>query len=864
MSLGPEWGNAHIEVHADTSPLRRELRAAAATSGKEFGKDWGDAAETELGKELSVLGRHIETAMKGRGEDAGTNWGDEFENGLRRRLKRFDMNIIESALSGDWSFAIEQFGGLDQALDGLHAKFEQMRQDSGLSSAAFQDMEGSLLNWSQRIRHDNAFQVLHDDALKMNAEFDRSKKEAADFDKALTQAFNDIEDAAHKANKEFDRTTTAKAREEYAALHRESKALHFEITKMLKAHDDEDRALQRTRDSAHAAALEFEKVGGAVRGAVRNFSLAGRLKGSRNNFINLLGVMGVAAENFGDGLLKVLTSGQIPAAIATFTSNFRGLGDVFRDQGVLSGLKEFGNALKGGLGGLTEGGGKGGITGAILGAVAGFLQLAQAIGAVVLIIGSLNVVAPAITGLLGILTALASSVAFALAGFLLPIGPAALAAAAGVGALVVAFKDAGDETKKAVQPFKDFFKEIKKPVQDALFRNLTAQVEGLKGVLNNFLGPLLIAAAGELSRVFDYVVLALNRPDVQNTLRILGETLPPILHDLGTALTDFVTGLLGFFAPIATFTQIIAQNIADAAWQFSQWANSAEGQTAIGDFFAGASASAQILWDLIVNVGAALGTLFSQGKETGDGFLQKIVEIVQKFTDWANSDEGRAKIASWMAFARDLAGQLWAAIETVGRMIARLDTPENRAALLSLIGAFTSILDAIGKVAAAVAPLAPAFNIAFRVIGALAQSAAGLIQNIATAIENVIRALGRITVPSALRTLAELVGKVSGNMPNLPKTATGGMFFNAQARIIGEAGPEAVVPLNRPLAQVDPSVRWLSALAQGKTGGLGAQGAPSSGRTITVMEGAIQVSAPVRNEALVASMVLDGLVSRVK
>ena len=39
MSLGPEWGNAHIEVHADTSPLRRELRAAAATSGKEFGKD---------------------------------------------------------------------------------------------------------------------------------------------------------------------------------------------------------------------------------------------------------------------------------------------------------------------------------------------------------------------------------------------------------------------------------------------------------------------------------------------------------------------------------------------------------------------------------------------------------------------------------------------------------------------------------------------------------------------------------------------------------------------------------------------------------------------------------------------------------
>ncbi|UVG33986.1 tape measure protein [Microbacterium phage Wheelie] len=49
----------------------------------------------------------------------------------------------------------------------------------------------------------------------------------------------------------------------------------------------------------------------------------------------------------------------------------------------------------------------------------------------------------------------------------------------------------------------------------------------------------------------------------------------------------------------------------------------------------------------------------------------------------------------------------------------------------------------------------------------------------------------------------------------LPKTATGGTFYGAQARIIGEAGPEAVVPLNRPLNQVDPSVRELSAIAQG-------------------------------------------------
>lgn len=77
-----------------------------------------------------------------------------------------------------------------------------------------------------------------------------------------------------------------------------------------------------------------------------------------------------------------------------------------------------------------------------------------------------------------------------------------------------------------------------------------------------------------------------------------------------------------------------------------------------------------------------------------------------------------------------------------------------------------------------------------------------------------------------------------------PKTAIGGTFNGAQARIIGEAGPEAVVPLNRPLGQVDPSVRWLSAIAQGKgIPAMAAGGTGGGGRNITIEAGAIVVQA---------------------
>lgn len=58
------------------------------------------------------------------------------------------------------------------------------------------------------------------------------------------------------------------------------------------------------------------------------------------------------------------------------------------------------------------------------------------------------------------------------------------------------------------------------------------------------------------------------------------------------------------------------------------------------------------------------------------------------------------------------------------------------------------------------------------------------------------------------------VQQTGGTAPRA--TATGGMFYGAEERLIGEAGPEAVVPFNRPLSQVDPDVRWLSAIAQGK------------------------------------------------
>lgn len=73
--------------------------------------------------------------------------------------------------------------------------------------------------------------------------------------------------------------------------------------------------------------------------------------------------------------------------------------------------------------------------------------------------------------------------------------------------------------------------------------------------------------------------------------------------------------------------------------------------------------------------------------------------------------------------------------------------------------------------------------------------------------------------------------------------ASGGVLSGPRHILAGEAGPEAIVPLRRNLNQVDPSVRWLSAIAQGRSApAMASGGVVGSGRTNVIESGAIVVN----------------------
>lgn len=98
----------------------------------------------------------------------------------------------------------------------------------------------------------------------------------------------------------------------------------------------------------------------------------------------------------------------------------------------------------------------------------------------------------------------------------------------------------------------------------------------------------------------------------------------------------------------------------------------------------------------------------------------------------------------------------------------------------------------------------------------------------------------------------------SGGIFGMAKAMASGGFANfAQNRLIGESGREAVVPLDRPLGQVDPAVRALSAFAQGKFGNT----SNSTSKTIDASGWIIQT--PTTDPTAVANEAINALIAKI-
>lgn len=202
-------------------------------------------------------------------------------------------------------------------------------------------------------------------------------------------------------------------------------------------------------------------------------------------------------------------------------------------------------------------------------------------------------------------------------------------------------------------------------------------------------------------------------------------------------------------------------------------------------------------------------------KEMGDWIIQHVVPAVEDFAHWMRDEAVPAMQAFWDFVSKYITPVLTAIWEGLQKIDLETFARGVRTAVLIAMGP-------LGTLLAMILNIIDAFN----VLAGKQANAKGFDK-----------------------------GGLSNPKGGAPRFASGKMVFGRTRAIIGESGPEAVVPLRRNLSQVDPSVRWLSAIAQGEMPRMASGGIGGMSRQVVFQAGAIVVQGANNDEALAVGVV---------
>lgn len=148
--------------------------------------------------------------------------------------------------------------------------------------------------------------------------------------------------------------------------------------------------------------------------------------------------------------------------------------------------------------------------------------------------------------------------------------------------------------------------------------------------------------------------------------------------------------------------------------------------------------------------------------------------------------------------------------------------------------------------------------------GSLPNAVSGAWSRITGIVDGIVSAVRRAvnSVSGLSRAAGSFSGGAGGGISG--RFASGGVLAGPRRILAGEDGPEAIVPLRRSLNRVDPSVRALSAIAQGMTPHMAGGGTVGGGRSITFAPNSIVVydASDARRVAIdVANQIADRVAS---
>lgn len=747
---GETLGEAFVRVHADTSLMHRELQAAAS----------------------------------GAGRDAGDTFGTDFFERVQASIRGKSNRLFEDFFStGNIEPFIKQFRDVDDAIADIQDRMQDLH-DTGLEfgRGGALDQLGEALDRAFEARHINGAEALARELTKV-AEAQGKISPSRDIDSmeryaaALTKADRELESYARNLTRAAEAQGKWSPSRDAVDVERYASSL----TRAAHAAGDFNRAIKQVGDDDNDTLNFLQRF---RRDADGLGNTIGRLfgRGSRNNFLNFFGSVvtngiDVASAAIG-GLVDVI--GNLPRA-------FRAIQDSIGN--VISGIGQFTSAIAdangvgakfaaaGGqiLGGLEAAAGPAGLAlsalvVAVVAATAVFGGLTFALGA----LGeALAVVTAAASLLLGGVVAVAGAVETALIGALVVATPLMAGLAAGVATLVVALTHLSDAQKNAFKPLGDQFKQIGDRVAQTFLRDIPIWIGTASNLLTTFAGPTMQRVASDIRDAVTGIARDFEKPEIKRALDAWSAALGPIAGNLTTAFGKALEGALAFFAPVLPLAVQLSESIEKVATQFTNWATSAAGQNAIKDFFTQAWREAETLFNIVVNLGSALQTVFNAGNQVGSEFLNFLESKTKQLQNFLKSAEGQNQLAEWFQEAKRFGENLWTTLEKIFGALSKLNTPQAREFANKLVIAFGRLADIIGALSPLFDGVGKAIAGMLRIIAQVAGGMLQMVGNIATAFSGLFRLIGHAPGMDWATQLADDLDKVAGSADAAGKMLSG-------------------------------------------------------------------------------------------
>ena len=704
---GERIGTAYVKILADGSGLSDSIRdeLSEANSEEAFGQQ----------------GRRDSAAYQEGAEEDADRFGPSFVKklvkGVQRQSAKYD-DTMERLLSTNVLKDIEnqfrtRFGDIGEQ---MVKNFREGLARSGGSEAFAEAFVGDLPRQVERAQIQFNREVLNrqlemlTEAHKMNEKFDKDRLDGT----------KKMLDEAYRLNKEYDAKIVRL--QQHGAMQERAIAMNraHDIGLVRKAYQDliasikiseqggflsrsDSNFTRRIADlrksiegiggdrTMSAELLRIEKRLGSLparvvtfnRGLSRTADLLGSAtgRGSRNNFLNFIGSMTRGFAN-----LAFL----VPKVAASIGGEFY---SAFRRSG-------------GGLSGLVSG----------VGALAPMaLQLAAGLGAVALAAGVLFVVmSPLISlfsALLGIVAALVASIGFALVGAFSALGAIALPAVAALAIALGGILSMSDKMKKkftdAFKPVKDTFVELGDVVAEVFTEGLTNQADRFNTILKST-EPLVRGIAEAIVDVGDSWLDMMEGPGFTRFVNAMTRFLPDAVRQLGDIVGQALGGIGGLLRGMIPFFRQVLDYLDDITQRFNDWANSAEGQNEIKNFFDDAAESLASVWGFLSDVWDLLTTVLSAGKDTGDSIFESMGRNIRRFTEYLQDNPDA--LNDWFKHAKKIATDIGELALNIGELIDKLDSPEGRAALHDMLSWMQDIAKITGPVADGLSSVAGAIT----------------------------------------------------------------------------------------------------------------------------------------------------------